>query len=281
MRIVSWNMNNCMRSQAARRQAWDYLRDEIGADLALVQEASPPGEFASVYNPIDEKKFNWGSAVVALRPGLKLRARKRVSLTDCYLTPAAAGELPDSHPGACAVADILDARGRHLFTAVSLYGQWEVMPGQTSKMYACARLHRMISDLTGVLESSKRFPVVLAGDLNMTTQGEKTQENQATAVFARLRAWGMTDCIAHTRASRPGLTDCGCPDGDACAHVQTYRHNNRPDSQPKQLDYALISRSLVPAMAGCHVLNDDAGWRFSDHCPVVVDLDERTLGWTP
>ena len=38
-------------------------------------------------------------------------------------------------------------------------------------MYAGPRLHRILSDLTGVLAFSHRNPVVLAGDFNVTSQG--------------------------------------------------------------------------------------------------------------
>jgi hypothetical protein len=105
----------------ARARAWQYLRDGLRADLALVQEASPPEIFDQVYRPIDQNRYRWGSAVVALRPGLKLRERPRVPLANCYLTPVSGDELPDSHPGACAVADVLDGENERQFTAVSLY----------------------------------------------------------------------------------------------------------------------------------------------------------------
>jgi hypothetical protein len=129
VRIVSWNMNYCMRSGAARTKAWDYLRHELRADVAVVQEASPPPGLMTVFHPIDAKhpRYRWGSAVVAFRSDLVLRERPRVSLADCQMKPVTANQLPDSHPGACAVADVLDARGRSLFAAISLYGQWEVM----------------------------------------------------------------------------------------------------------------------------------------------------------
>jgi len=41
MRFVSWNMNRLGRSAANHVKAWEYLRDELKADSALVQEASP------------------------------------------------------------------------------------------------------------------------------------------------------------------------------------------------------------------------------------------------
>jgi hypothetical protein len=70
MRIVTWNMNHKGQSHEKRQRAWQYLADELRADLALVQEASPPEHFASVYRPIGTDSYQWGSAVVALRSGL-------------------------------------------------------------------------------------------------------------------------------------------------------------------------------------------------------------------
>ena len=280
VKIVSWNMNHCMRSPAVRAKAWEYLRDELHADVAVVQEALPPPELMSVFHPIDEKhpRYRWGSAVVAFRSDLVLRERPRVPLADCKMKPVTGSELPDSHPGACAVADVLDTRGRSQFTAISLYGQWEVMAdGRT--MYSCARFHRMLSDLTGVLARSGRHPVVLAGDLNLTTQvaysGQTRAETAgAEAALARIRAWGLTDCVAHTHASRTRLVDCSCPEGDACSHVQTFRLKNRADSRPTQLDYAFVSDTIVPKLIGCQVVDEEAAWQLSDHCPIVLELKE-------
>src|SRR5687768_14163045 len=141
MRIVSWNMNRLGRSALNHVKAWEYLRDGLRADVALVQEASPPDTFVPrVYRPIDEKRYNWGSAVVALSPDTVLRERPRLALASCYLEPPTGDQLPDSHPGACAVADILDPTGGAIFTAISLYGQWEVM-ADGSTVDSCSRLH--------------------------------------------------------------------------------------------------------------------------------------------
>jgi Endonuclease/Exonuclease/phosphatase family len=270
MRFVTWNMNHKGQSREKRQRAWQYLADELRADLALVQEASPPEHFASVYRPIGTDTYQWGSAVVALRSGLQLRGRPRIPLADCYLTPVTGDQLPDSHPGACAVADVLDENDRRLLTAVSLYGQWEVMAN--GSMYSCARVHRMLSDLTGVLATSNRKSVVLAGDLNTTTQGAQSRENQAAVVFARLGAWGLVDCIAHTRESRPRLPNCTCLDGENCAHVRTYRHLGREKSDPTQWDYAFVSASLLPGFRTCEVVDTAAAWELSDHCPILLEV---------
>ena len=266
-------MNRLGRSESSHVEAWDYLRNDLKADLALVQEASPTEDLgARVYRPIGEKPYNWGSAVVALRPGLTLRPRRRVPLADSLFVAVALDELPDSHPGASAVADVL-LDGRQLFTAVSLYAQWEMMPGSKTMMYAGPRLHRMLSDLTGVLASSHRNPVVLAGDFNVTSQGARSSDNEAAAVFARLRAWRMADCIARMGRDQAGAADCKCPDGAACSHVRTFRTGT-------QLDYAFVSDSIVPALLDCGTEATAEAWRRSDHCPIVIDLDERAIWQT-
>jgi hypothetical protein len=252
--------------------------------LAVVQEASPPEQLKpAVYQRIDKKKYNWGSAIVALRSDLRFEERRRVPLEKCYLAAVAADELPDSHPGACAIAGVLNAHGKHLFTAVSLYGQWEMMPGGKN-MYACARLHRMMSDLTCVLAASRRYPIVLAGDFNVTTQFPSSKPTQAerdaaasaSAAFARLRAWGLTNCLVRNGASNPRPAECTCLEGNACTHVQTFRSNTRLDRLPTQLDYAFLSESIAPTVK-CRAVHDDAAWELSDHCPILLEFDEHAL----
>jgi len=68
----------------------------------------------------------------------------------------------------------------------------------------------MLSDLTGVLLAGHRRRVVLAGDLNISTQWSRPSSTKAnmTAAFARIRALNLVDCVAHTRACRPRLVDC-------------------------------------------------------------------------
>lgn len=175
MRIVSWNMNHKGQSAESRAAAWRYLRDEVRPDVALLQEAFPPADVVPAFEPIDKVRYNWGSAVIALSSAVSIRPRARVRLADCYLTPVKDDQLADSHPGASAVADVLGPVGELLFTAVSIYGQWEDVPSGSS--YACARLHRMLSDLTPVLAAARRKPVVLAGDWNITTQKVRTKAN--------------------------------------------------------------------------------------------------------
>jgi exonuclease III len=266
LRIVSWNMNSRGVSAATHRRAWDYLRDELKADLALVQEAVPP---KSLEQPVFEStgltNYPWGTAVVSFRPDVTLQGRTRVKLADAFEKPVSKHKLLESHKGASAAADIARA-GKTLFTAVSLYGQWEGMPGGSTYL-AGPRVHRTLSDLTDVFRKARRSPVVLAGEFNVSTQGERSPDNEASAVFARLRGWQLADALALTSASRPRLKGCKCTDGNACTHVQTVNSG-------AQLDYAFVSSSVLQAMTACFVVQTKAASALSDHHPVVLGVGD-------
>jgi exonuclease III len=274
MRIVSWNMNYSKRLPNLRSRAWAYLRDGLRADVALTQESVPPPDMEQcVFKAIHESQrhYRWGSAVVALTPGITVSERPRIPLAAWDWGERPDGSLPESHPGASAVADVKDSQGRLVFTAASLYGQWEMMGGD--KMYeASGRVHRILSDLTSILARGKRDPIIIGGDFNLTTQGNGTPAATAAAVFVRMEACGLTDCITHTRASRAPLPGCQCLAGDGCSHVQTYRHGNKPDSTPVQLDYAFASKPLLPRLVACQVVDDEEAWGLSDHCPIVLEF---------
>ena len=281
MRIVSWNMNHWSRSPDARQKAWNYLRHGLHADVALVQEGTPPAGFDSVYRPLHDTNphYQWGSSVVLLAPGIQLRARPRVPLAAWDFDGRTAGAIPESHPGACAVSDVLDTTGQTLFTAVSFYGQWEAVSGR-SRCYACAKVHRMLSDLTGLLARARRESLILAGDFNLTTQtayeGQTRAEIEgAWAAFARIRAWGLVECVAHTAATRPRLAGCTCGQAHSCGHVQTYRNRNQRESRPLQLDYAFVSEPLLASLRTCRVVDDEDAWALSDHCPILLELSSH------
>jgi endonuclease/exonuclease/phosphatase family metal-dependent hydrolase len=117
----------------------------------------------------------------------------------------------------------------------------------------------ILSDLTDVLRQARRKPVVLTGDFNMGTQGrDKTARKHARVVFDRLEAWGLVDCIAHTRDSRPKVTNCDCSE-EECAHVQTFRSKNKAGGFPTQLDYALMSGSISISGSFDNIITDEFG----------------------
>ena len=154
--------------------------------------------------------------------------------------------------------------GQPTITVASVYGQWEMMPG-SNDMYAGPRLHRILSDLTGVFARKRGALAVVAGDFHVTTQGMRTRGNEASAVFARLRGWGLTDCLWESRRDRDRLAGCQCADGDDCAHVKTFRTGTH-------LDYMFASTALVGAATKCYAEDTARAWGLSDHCPIVLEI---------
>ncbi len=174
------------------------------------------------------------------------------------------------------------AQGETCFIAASVYGKWDYLPNE--QIYALSTVHRILSDLTPLLvgpgKRQHATPVLVAGDLNATTQVAagnqwRCEGEEADVLFGRFRALGLRDVIAHTARSRPRLDPCSCPEATTCSHARTYRNANRADSRPTQLDYVFVSDALLPTVTACTVHDVEGAWQLSDHCPVVVDLSER------
>src|SRR4051812_2616432 len=120
-RIVSWNLNERPPGKPA---VWQYLREELGADIALVQEAVVPPDVGGVYRPEgidgrDGKLRPWGSAVVALSDHVTLTA---VHAAEGVWHDRGQGVAPldcvDRGHVAAAVAEFDDRR----LTLISAYG---------------------------------------------------------------------------------------------------------------------------------------------------------------
>jgi len=281
-------MNHWARSVESRARAWQYLRDELAADVALVQEAVPPDHCEAVYKPVDPNnpRAKWGSAVVVLSSKYRLNPRTRRPLG----SDASQGELLESHPGAAAVADVVEASSQvPRMVAVSFYGAWEYLPKDPEKpqkrqaIYSVAASHRTLSDLTPLLVWARRMPhkipVLLAGDFNATTQIAsenfwEVEREESSTLFDRVRALGLHDLVSRTKDSRARLENCSCESPGTCAHVRTYRHANRTDTRPTQLDYVFASERLLPQVETCTVWDKDGAWALSDHCPIIVDLGD-------
>ena len=213
MRILSWNLH---QSTAA----WDSLSSMMvtqGVDVALVQEAVLPGaapDGLKAWPPFDEPSAwwipvpaavmrPWCSAVVARKDAVRRFPRPAVPLG-----AASSAALSATHPGQFAVADV--AAGSEVLTVVSLYGLWERMP-DGGDIYAEATLHRVISDVTPVLQARDRHPIVLAGDLNLWHDyPERVWGERYRTVFGRLAAYDLEVVGPFREPAVPAPGNCVC-----------------------------------------------------------------------
>jgi len=241
--VAVWNMQ--------RRAGWDYLERVLAADIALLQEVAP----TSARRPGLLKQIGgsrrWGSAVVSPHPLTELHEVK-----NRYTRGAVT--LIRQNPGAV-VAVRIEVPGEQPLVAVSLYGLID-------DGYAVTSVHRALSDLTPLMDSSLRHRVIIGGDLNCSSQLPAPDRARHRNLFERFHTLGLVDLTGLTAASRPPQENCPCED-DPCRHVQTFR---REGSAPYQDDWLFASERLANRVYSVVVHNhpDSEAWLYSDHAPV-------------
>lgn len=233
---ATWSMANWSHKQHDR-EAWDFFVSDLGCDVMLFQESVPNFDVLDRQNPIWNSIGGtraWGSGVYSKKHKLR--------------------ELPfkNNFFGAVTAAEIEINPGFSLIV-ISLYGLMEKIGRVT---YAIPNLHRIFSDLTGILESrDTKHRVVIGGDLNASVQIDAQQSgNSHEVLFARLREFGLVNCF----------------DSFYDDFVQTHRHSR--SDKPWQNDYFFVSKRLEKQLLNCTVVDNEKVQKFSDHNPVIIEL---------
>ena len=270
LRIWSWNVNGL--------HLWDRMSgDEV--DIALLQEAPLPvglGERAVVPNPAR----GWGTAgwsqrrCAAVLAVSELPKLEPVPLTSPEeRTP---GALVVSRRGTLAAANVVAAGER--ITLVSLYAGWEsaALSSRPSTICADAAAHRLLSDLSGLVDGERSHRIIAAGDLNILhrygERGDRYWGARYASVFDRAEAMGLRFVgpqAPNGRQASPRPAEL--PEGSR--DVPTY-HTRRqgPMGATRQLDFVFASHSLADRLS-VRALNADAvEWGPSDHCRVAIEL---------
>ncbi len=268
--IVSWNLGE---RSSGKPEAWNFLRDELGADLALVQEAVVPTGARAVFRPggiasRDGKERSWGSAVVALTDRVKITPLEQVEGTWHGRRQGVARlECVSRGHVAVAVVDLPDLR----LTVVSAYGLIEFG-------YAAGTMLRTIADLEPLFDDPDHGQnVLLAGDWNIGTWWTGNDAKYARregAVLGLLTAYGLVDCLdRHIPADRGRLPDCSCSLAEACRHVWTYRKESSATAY--QDDYLYATPALEKSLTFAGVAPAwDWDRRLSDHAPLIANLGQ-------
>jgi hypothetical protein len=231
----------------------------LNADYALLQEAVPldvPKGHCVYREDGIEGKGRWGSAVVSFAGPVKTMVESRSP----YGKRGLAKSFHRTIPGSIAVAE--PEKGPLL---ISLYGAFD-------EGYAVTTVHSLLSDLTPLIDSSTRRGVILAGDLNVSTQWLGPHRSRHCNVMERFTTLGLVNCMVAQRPEEMRLENCPC-DESVCRHVRTLQY---PRSRvPWQTDYVFVSRSLLPRVRSCKAIDrgEPDPWQHSDHCPVVLELD--------
>jgi exonuclease III len=259
--VLAWNMNHWQRSPEQREQSWRWLdsRFEAGTDIALLQETVVPFEYRdrAVNDPaVIGPHAQWASAVVTsgITPEAVRTAISAYSKAGCA--------LQQTLPGSVQIASVDVGESAPIF-AVSVYGCWDE--------HRCAdtTMHKILSDLTPLLDGVGWKRTVLGGDFNVSTQIEGSQRARDATVFARIAALGLVDLLAENKPPRTALEACWCNDKqtERCRHVHT--HKQSKSDRPWNNDYLFASQELAERLDSCEPIADWE-WSLSDHRPVVA-----------
>jgi exonuclease III len=240
VQIANWNMAYWQHRQL-HGEAWHYFLNHIGADIFLFQEGRPAKSMMNqkrhlVWSEIGGKR-DWGSGVYSPRRDLK-----EESIETLFKGVFSIGNTKINNKQ---------------LTLISLYGLME--SNGPTKGYSITNLHRILSDLTGLLNGhiGGKRNFILCGDLNASTQCDEIQkDNSHKILFDRIEDFGLKDVYKLSNNKR---------------HVQTLRH---PRSRtPWQNDYCFVSDSLVNSFVKYDIIDNDEVRIFSDHNVVTTEMN--------
>ncbi len=272
--MVSWNMNGLTAG-------WDELAADETIDVALLQEARQPppsSPFTVVSAAADwttggapRRSF---CAAVAARAG---DGRPTVSPIPTHPVGDLEGDgLAVSVPGTIALAHVLHDDSEPLVVA-SVYSAWESpLSGRDDWIYADASAHRLISDLSALVDSKHSHRLIVAGDWNILyghgEHGDTYWARRYRTVFDRMEAIGLTFCgPQHPDGLQADPWPAELP-GDS-GNVPTYRRNRTdPSTGTRQLDFVFASSALAP-MISVRAGNGEDEWGPSDHCRLHITVD--------
>jgi exonuclease III len=177
-----------------------------------------------------------------------------------------------SRRGTLAAADVVFAGER--ITLVSMYAGWE--GGRPGPIYADASAHRLLSDLSGIVNHPRSHRILAAGDLNILhgygDYGDPYWAARYATVFDRAEAMGlrfMGPQAPDGRQANPWPAELP----EDSLNVPTFRTRGRDAmGATRQLDFVFASHALADRLS-VRALNTDANvWGPSDHCRVAIEL---------
>jgi exonuclease III len=218
-------------------EAWDFLYNDIKADVALLTEMGDPAQSKCPFQyfkwqNIGLNRLYWGSGIVS-----------RYKLDDCYIPP---------NIGALMTA-LLPIEKKTPISLICMYG----IEDKASNSYV-SNLHRYLSDLTPILKG-KRRNIIIGGDWNADIQLDGKNGNSENAnklFFERLKDFGLHDCLASS-IEYP---------------VQTHRHNSDVNF-PWQLDYIYATSLIANKIKNARVIDTPQIREISDHNPIEIVID--------
>lgn len=264
VKIICWNI-------AGRQAPWRTLLD-MDADVALLQEASPPQIDLPSHVEIDPSPWYtagggrpWKAAIA------KLSDRVRVEWIEVKsILEAGNSAFAVSHAGTLAAAMVTRPVGQP-FVVASMYGVWENRV-EGSWITADGTVHRIISDLAWFIGRQHGHRIIAGGDLNIYHgYGDSSSaywKGRYDSVFDRMAAIGLPFVgPQHPDGRQADPWPDWLPKDSR--NVPTYLHRGTPAEATDQLDFVFASESMTESLR-VSALNEPGQWGPSDHCRIEV-----------
>jgi endonuclease/exonuclease/phosphatase (EEP) superfamily protein YafD len=169
-------------------------------------------------------------------------------------------------PGALAVAEYDTGAGEPI-TLVCLYGLME-------NRWVYPTLLRLLADLSPLLYSRRRRPLILGGDFNAGATKMAVWARIYQPVWDTLAALGLVDLTRHTAHTRPPSVDCPCVASPDCGHLPTQRP--RTGAQGLQVDQLWCTAPMLERLDRLEVRDaGDAPFGLSDHRPLIATFRDN------
>ncbi len=287
IKVVSWNMDG-------NSDTWGVLL-EMGADLALLQDPGVPPQTA--VNSIELPEPPW-ELERRQRPPIIVRLSDRVEVQWFSPVPieevtTRTGNVGEWEIGVSDRRTIAAARvaprGGETFFVVSMYGRWlgsHPLAASASVTHADASVHRILSDLSAFTAAAdpERHRVLAAGDLNLiygSGKGAGRQNLRTQSVWDRFEALGFEFLGPQRPDGRPAANPSDEVPADTKNVPTSYSRDGAasgvgvktPLDARNQLDYVFASRGFHEGIRA-RALNDVEEWGPSDHCRIVIEVDE-------
>lgn len=272
MKIISWNIGR-------RDAAWRHLTS-CDADVALLQEAAPPPLELSDAFEVDPAPWSteglgqrpWRTAVVRLSSAVDVEW-----IETAPLSQPTTSQLGTSRLGTISAARVSSDELNETIVVVSLYGLWERPHASTGSnwIYADASVHRLISDLSGLVGREANHSIIAAGDLNILNGygewGSNYWKVRYATAFERFAALGLPlvgPQAPHGRQATPWPSELPIESKNVPTYYSTRQD---PASATRQLDFVFASNSLADRLT-VMALNDPDQWGPSDHCQLEIEV---------
>jgi exonuclease III len=279
IRLISWNINRS-------KEAWRSL-GASDIDVALLQEASAPPKGVDPkvvgtpnWKTAGTKKRLYSTAIVQCSDRVDLVVDPTVKA----VSTATDADLMTSQDGTFAVATMNSEHLNAPVVLVSAYSVWS-RPAGGGWIYADASAHRLISDLSGLvgggLFGRDEHRIIVAGDWNILygygEEGSTYWKGRYQTVFDRMEALELRFVgpqQPNGRAAKRPMDEEPAESLNVPTRRTSTPRGHRNNLAYRQLDFAFASESIADSLT-VWALNAPQEWGPSDHCRILIEIDER------